>query len=317
MKIFNKEQIIALLDIDLAVRRLEEGFIAFSNGNVQVPPTQAFTFPQANGDCCIKSAHVEGNDTFTVKISTGFYDNPGKGLPSNDGLMVVVSATTGQPIALLQDEGWLTCIRTALAGRIAARLLAPANVKAIGMLGTGTQARMQLEQLAAVTPCRKVIAWGRGDSQLAGYKTFASGLGFEVAVTRDAEVVARNANLIVCTTPSRAPLLLSEWVQPGTHITAVGADSPGKQELDPALVARADRIIVDALNQCSQYGEVSHALNAGLIGEQQLAELGFLLEGRVSGRDNDEQITLVDLTGVAIQDAQISRCVLDALNQKL
>jgi len=314
MKVFSKEQIISRLDLDLAVQRLEQGFIAFSQGKVQVPPTQAFTFPQANGDCCIKSAHVEGSDTFTVKVSTGFYDNPSKGLPSNDGLMMVVSATTGQPIALLQDEGWLTCIRTALAGRIAARLLAPAQVKAIGILGTGVQARMQLEQLASVTPCRKVVVWGRGETQLEEYKAFASGLGYDVDVTRSAEKVALDANFIVCATPSREPLLRSDWVQPGSHITAVGADAPGKQELDPALVARAERIVVDSLYQCTQYGEVSHALKAGLIGEQQLVELGALLEGRAPGRDNDEQITLADLTGVAVQDAQISSCVLGAPN---
>ncbi|MCI0911356.1 ornithine cyclodeaminase family protein [Pseudomonas putida] len=313
MNIFSKQQITSRLDVEQAVQWLEHGFIAFSQGKAQVPPVQAFTFAQANGDCCIKAAYIEGSDTFTVKLSTGFYDNPSKGLPSNDGLMLVASATTGRPLALLQDEGWLTCIRTALAGRIVARLLAPANVRAIGILGTGTQARMQLQQLGAVTSCRSVVVWGRSDGELAAYKTFAEALGYEVRVTRDAAEVAHAANLIVCTTPSREPLLQREWVQPGTHITAVGADAPGKQELDPALVACADRIIVDSLYQCSQYGEVSHALKAGLIGEQQLAELGALLEGRATGREHDAQITLADLTGVAVQDTQIASCVLASL----
>ncbi|MFF7065674.1 ornithine cyclodeaminase family protein [Pseudomonas sp. NPDC008258] len=310
MKVYSKAQIIARLDLELAVKRLEEGFIAFSAGKAQVPPVQAFAFTEANGDCCVKSAYLEGSDTFTVKVSTGFYDNPSKGLESNDGLMLVLSATTGQPLALMQDEGWLTGIRTALAGRIAARLLAPSNVTAIGILGTGMQARLQLEQLGAVTPCRKVVVWGRDEPGLDAYKAFATGLGFQVQTTRNAADVAYAANLIVSATPSREPLLMSEWVQPGTHITAVGADTAGKQELDAALVARADRIIVDSLRQCSQYGEVSHALKAGLICDNQLAELGALLAGQVRGRDNDHQITLVDLTGVAVQDAQISRCAL-------
>ncbi|WP_349975340.1 ornithine cyclodeaminase family protein [Pseudomonas sp. WHRI 8519] len=313
MNIFSKQQITSRLDVEQAVQWLEHGFIAFSQGKAQVPPVQAFTFAQANGDCCIKAAYIEGSDTFTVKLSTGFYDNPSKGLPSNDGLMLVASASTGRPLALLQDEGWLTCIRTALVGRIVARLLAPANVRAIGILGTGTQARMQLQQLGAVTSCRSVVVWGRSDGELAAYKTFAEALGYEVRVTRDAAEVAHAANLIVCTTTSREPLLQREWVQPGTHITAVGADAPGKQELDPALVACADRIIVDSLYQCSHYGEVSHALKAGLIGEQQLAELGALLEGRATGREHDAQITLADLTGVAVQDAQIASCVLASL----
>jgi ornithine cyclodeaminase len=313
MKVFGKQQIISQLDLELAVKRLEEGFIAFSNGKVQVPPVQAFSFAEANGDCCVKSAYVQGSDTFTVKISTGFYDNPAKGLESNDGLMMVLSATTGQPLALLQDEGWLTCIRTALTGRIVARLLAPRHVKAIGILGAGMQARMQLEQLHAVTDCREVVVWGRDDAELQAYQSFASALGYEVQKTRNPEDLARTANLIVCATPSREPLIKSEWVQPGTHITAVGADAPGKQELDAALVARADRIVVDSLYQCSQYGEISHALKAGLIRDSQLAELGALLAGRAQGRDNDEQITLVDLTGVAVQDAQISSCALASM----
>ena len=314
MKVFSKAQIVASLDPSLAMHRLEEGFIAFSAGKVQVPPVQAFAFPGANGDCCVKSAYLEGSDTFTVKLSTGFYDNPSKGLPSNDGLMLVLSALTGQPLALLQDEGWLTGIRTALAGRIAARLLAPARVNAIGILGTGMQARMQLEQLGAVTACRQVIVWGRQDSGFAEYAAFASALGYDVRTTREAAEVAGAANLIVCTTPSRQPLLKSEWVQPGTHITAVGADAPGKQELDPALVARADRIIVDSFAQCSQYGEVSHALKNGLVHAGQLIEMGTLLAGRAKGREHDGQITLADLTGVAVQDAQIASCALAAMS---
>jgi ornithine cyclodeaminase len=313
VKIVNKQQIIDHLDVPLAVQRLEEGFIAFSNGQVQVPAVQAFTFDHANGDCCIKAAYLQGSDTFTVKVSTGFYDNPSKGLQSNDGLMLVLSANTGQPLALLQDEGWLTGMRTALAGRIAARLLTPAHVRGIGILGTGTQARLQLEQLGAVTSCRHVTVWGRGQAQLERYKAFATSLGYEVQLTLDARVVAENANLIVCTTPSRAPLLMSEWVQPGTHITAVGADAPGKQELDPALVARAGRLVVDSVAQCSQYGEVSHALKAGLIDTGQLVELGALLAGRGLGRQSEQEITLADLTGVAVQDAQIAQCALDGL----
>lgn len=313
MRVFSKAQIIARFNPELAVSQLEEGFIAYSEGKVQVPPVQGFAFKGANGDCCVKSAYIEGSPTFTVKLSTGFYDNPSKGLPSNDGLMLVLSAHTGQPLALLQDQGWLTAMRTALAGRIAARLLAPAHVRAIGILGTGMQAQMQLEQLRAVTDCRQVIVWGRHERGLAAYTAFARELGFAVHSTQDAAEVAGAANLIVCTTPSRQALLHSDWVQPGTHITAVGADAPGKQELDPALVARADRIIVDAIAQCSQYGEVAHALGSGQIDAHQLIELGTLLAGCAKGREHDSQITLADLTGVAVQDAQVASYALAAL----
>jgi ornithine cyclodeaminase len=312
MKVLEKNHIIANLDLGKATRMIEEGFIAFSRGQVQVPPVQAFAFPQANGDCCVKSAYMEGSDTFTVKLSTGFYDNPSRGLESNDGLMLVLCAKTGQPLALLKDEGWLTCIRTAIAGQIAARLLAPKLVKAIGILGTGMQARMQLEQLLPVVECRRIIVWGRSTAELEAYQAFASELGFSVETTLDAERVAREANLIVTTTPSRQPLLRREWLMPGTHITAVGADAAGKQELEAELVAAADVIIVDSIAQCSQYGEISHALKAGLISKEQLGELGALLAGDIPGRSDDRQVTLTDLTGVAVQDAQISRCAFES-----
>jgi len=310
VKVYNQQQIISALDLNRASKSVAEGFIAFSQGRVKVPPVQHFAFAQANGDCCVKSAWVEGEDTFTVKISTGFYDNPAKGLESNDGLMLVMSADTGQPLALLQDGGWLTCMRTALAGQIAARALAPSRVQAIGIVGTGVQARMQLEQLKVATDCREVIVWGRRQSELDSYRAFAEASGFNVHTTRDARQVALQANLIVTATPSCEALLKREWIRPGTHITAVGADTPGKQELDPALVARADVIVVDSIDQCSQYGEISHALKAGLIAPQRLLELGDVLAGSVTARGHDGQITLVDLTGVAVQDAQISRCAL-------
>lgn len=312
MKVYNQQQIIAAMNLPKAAEMIAQGFIAFSHGKVKVPPMQNFVFPEANGDCCVKSAWVEGEATFTVKISTGFYDNPGKGLASNDGLMLVLSAQTGLPLALLQDEGWLTCIRTALAGQVVARALAPLHVQAIGILGTGVQARMQLEQLMPVTDCRELTVWGRNQQELDDYRTFAEGLGFVVSTTLSAEQVARSCNLIVTATPSRQALLQSEWIRPGTHITAVGADTLGKQELDAALVGRADVIVVDSLAQCSQYGEISHALKAGLIDKEKLLELGLLLASEGTGRINQQQITIADLTGVAVQDAQISRCALDA-----
>ncbi|WPO97954.1 ornithine cyclodeaminase family protein [Pseudomonas sp. HR96] len=315
MKLFDLPCIAAAVDPAEAAEQIRLGFIAYSQGRVKVPPVQNFVFAPANGDCCVKSAWVEGSDSFTVKISTGFYDNPTRGLPSNDGLMLVLSALTGQPLALLQDEGWLTGLRTALAGQIVARALAPAQVEAIGIFGTGSQARLQLEHLLPVTDCRHVLVWGRHDEALHRYREFAEGLGLRVTTTRHAEEVARQANLIVTTTPSREALLQRQWLRPGSHITAVGADSPGKQELDAQLVAAAEVIVVDSIAQCSLYGEVSHALKAGLIERSRLLELGQLLAGEGQGRRDDRQITLADLTGVAVQDAQIARYAVQACSR--
>ena len=312
MKVFTQQQIAASINVELAGKALREGFIAYSQRTVKVPPVQHFAFAQANGDCCVKSAWVEGSDTFTVKVSTGFYSNPAKGLPSNSGLMMVFCASTGQPLALLQDEGWLTSLRTALAGQIVARALAPSSVQGIGILGTGSQARLQLEHLMPVTHCRKVTVWGRNRQALEAYREFAEQLGFSVTTTLSAEQVAGTANLIVTTTPSQEALLRREWIRPGTHITSVGADAQGKQELEPELVAAADVIAADSIAQCSEFGEVSHAIKAGLLQPSRLVELGHLLAGNAEGRRDDKQTTLADLTGVAVQDAVIARCAFQA-----
>ncbi|HDR9483986.1 multidrug DMT transporter permease [Burkholderia aenigmatica] len=311
MKIWSKDEIVARFDADRAVRMIEQGFIAYSRKAVLVPPIQNFYFAAANGDCCVKSAYVEGAETFAVKVSAGFYNNPAAGLPTNSGLVMIFSAKTGEPVGLLQDGGWLTSVRTAIAGQLAARVLAPREVRGIGIIGTGDQARFQLEYLKPVTTCRDVHAWGPNAGRGERFVADMSAQGFHVTLHDSPESVARHANLIVTTTPSREALLKSEWIAAGTHITAVGADGPGKQELDARIVASAHAIVVDSIAQCSKYGEISHALSAGLIQESALLELGDVLARGGRARDDRDttQITVADLTGVAVQDAQIADSV--------
>ncbi|PRP69895.1 ornithine cyclodeaminase family protein [Chromobacterium amazonense] len=311
MELLDKEAIISRFDTERALARVRAGFIAYSRGDVLSAPVQNFHFADANGDCCVKSAYIAGEKVLAVKISTGFYDNPARGLPSNDGLVLALSATDGRVLALLQDQGWLTTMRTALAGRLAASLLAPAKVEAIGLLGAGEQARAQLEQLMQVTDCRDVRVWSRQPEQAAAFCAFAAQLGFRALAAADPREVAAQANLIVTATPSRGPLLQRGWIRPGTHITALGADGPGKQELDPAIAAEADVVVADSLAQCVAYGELSHAVNAGLLAPSRIVELGAALAQGRSLRRSDDQITLADLTGIGVQDAAIAASVLE------
>lgn len=311
MKIWSRNEIMARFHPERARRAIERGFIAYSSRAAAVPPIQNFQFDSANGDCCVKSAHVKGVDTFAIKVATGFYDNPKRGLPSNNGLILLFSTLTGEPVALLQDEGWLTAVRTALAGQIVAQLLAPRRVEAIGILGTGVQARLQLEFLLPVTACRKVYVWGRNGIDCDRFKDEMSQFGFDVEPTKSPRILASNANLIVTATPSRSALLDADWIRPGTHITAVGADAPGKQELDPQIFARAGTVVVDSVDQCSKYGEASYALKAGLIRSESLLELGCLLQSANRVRDDDPGlITVADLTGLAVQDAAIANAII-------
>jgi len=310
MKLLAKDEILARLDLERAAELIRQGFIAYSAGQVQLPPVQHFAFSSANGDCCVKSGYLDGDELFAVKVSAGFYDNPKQGLASNQGLVMAFSARTGEPLALLQDEGWLTAWRTALAGRLAAELLAPKQVDAIGIVGTGLQARLQLKALQAVTSCRTVHVWGRSAKEFDAFAAEFEPQGYRVHATLNAEPLARASQLIVTCTPSTRPILQADWIQPGTHITAVGADAEGKQELATELVARADLIAVDSVAQCSAYGEVSHAVKAGLVPVERLVELGYLLAGETLARQSAEQITVADLTGLAIQDVQIAKSVL-------
>jgi ornithine cyclodeaminase len=194
-----------------------------------------------------------------------------------------------------------------------ARAMAPSQVSGIGVVGTGDQARMQLEQLMPVTACRRLTVYGRNRQSLEHYCEFAEALGFEVTATHDAKDVATHSNLIVTATPSREAIIKNEWVNPGTHITAIGADSLGKQELDVHLVARADVIVVDSIEQCCQYGEISGAFTSGLIDKGRLVTLGSVLGGHAIGRRDDSQITLADLTGLGVQDAQIAKSAMASL----
>ncbi|WP_426132666.1 ornithine cyclodeaminase family protein [Pseudomonas sp. PWP3-1b2] len=312
MNLYTQAQIMKSLNIQQATALIEEGFIAYAQGRVQIPAVQSLQFTANNGDCCVKSAWISGDEVFSVRVSAGFYDNPAKGLSSNDGLTLVFSALTGKPVALLQDGGWLTSMRTALAGQIVARAMAPSTVTGIGMVGAGDQARMQLEQLMPVTGCRRLTVYGRDPQGLMRYREFAEALGFEVATTHYAQDVATHSNLIITATPSREAIIASDWVRPGTHITALGADGPGKQELDIHLMARADVIVVDSAEQCSQYGESAGAIKVGLIDKARLVAVGSVLSGDRPGRQDDRQITVADLTGLGVQDTQIAKCAIAA-----
>lgn len=290
---------------------IEQGFIAYSQGKVVVPPVGELTFDLPPGDTHIKYGYVKDDDCFVIKIASGFYQNPDLGLPSNSGLMLLFSQQTGMLKSILLDEGYLTDIRTAVAGQIAAKLLAPKKVDAIGVLGTGIQARFQVEYLMQVTTCRELVVWGRTSDNIQRYCNDMDVLGFRTRIAHQPSELADVCNLIVSTTPSAQALLTAQMIRPGTHITAMGADTPHKQELDTALLVKADHVVADSVSQCKERGEIFHALNDGLSIER-IHELGALLASQEKGmlfQRKDSDITVADLTGVAVQDIAIAKSV--------
>ncbi len=311
MKIATLAQIKEILpSLDL-ISAIEEGFVAYSSGRATVPPVGELILNK--GEVHIKSGYIDGEDFYVIKIASGFYDNPSLGLPSGNGCMLLFEQQTGEPAGILLDEGLLTDVRTAVAGAVAAKYLAPRTVERIGVVGAGVQARLQLEWLTRVTACRDVLVWGRRAPALKNYEGEMESRGFSVETTLDAAAILETCNLVVTVTPSKTPLLSAADLRRGNHITAVGSDTPDKQELDPAILAKADVIVADSLSQCRLRGEIHKALEAGLIREDRCVELGAVISGRARGRTSESQITVADLTGVAVQDIKIATAVYHAL----
>lgn len=296
----------ALEGLDL-VPLIEEGFVAYSEGRAVVPPVGELILDE--GEVHIKSGFIRGGRFYVVKIASGFYGNPSRGLPSGDGMMLLFDQETGRPVAALLDHGRLTDLRTAAAGAVAARYLAPSRVERIGVAGTGVQARLQVQHLKPITPCRALLAWGRDAGRLEAYRRYMASEGFEVEAARDPAELGARCNLIVTTTPATEPLLKASDIRPGTHLSAIGSDAPHKQELDTGILARADLVVADSRAQCRLRGEIARALDAGAITPDRVVELGEVIASRAPRRADDTQITVFDSTGVAVQDIQIATAV--------
>ena len=311
MKILTREQIEQDLSIPPILEAIEQGFVIYSRGEAVIPPVAALHFDHPSGDCHIKYGYAKNGKYYVVKIASGFHDNPKLGLPAGNGLMLLFDKQTGRLLAVLLDEGYLTDIRTAAAGCVAAKYLAPKNISCIGIVGTGAQGYYQLKLLSFVTKCRKAMIWGRDASKAKKMKEHPGLRDWEIEIAKDLDQLTTACNLIVTTTSSSHPLLFARQIRPGTHITAVGADDLGKQELDPEIFAKANRVVVDSRTQCLEFGDVSYAVKGGTIEKGRLVELGEVVMDPSLRRTSEEQITVADLTGVAIQDLQIAAIVFE------
>ncbi len=312
-QIFNRQQIEhALKKIDVTTA-IEHGFVAYSQGRVVVPPVGELVFQDPPGDVHIKYGYIKDDDYFVIKVASGFYQNVALGLPQADGLMLVFSQKTAQLECILLDECHLTNVRTAAAGAVVARYLAPSRVERIGVFGAGVQGKMQVEALLPITPCRDVIVWGQNQRELDAYREAMSAHGLDVHTTLSGDEIAATCNLIITATPSHTPLLRADQVRQGTHITAMGSDTRDKNELEPTILQLADLVVADSIEQCRSRGEIHHALEAGVLDEGDVLELGNVIVDRTLQRSNADQITVADLTGVAVQDIQISKAVYEIL----
>jgi len=307
VRVLRRDDVRAALGMAGCIDVVEAAFVAASEGRTELPGVIHLDVPDGGGEVHVKAGYVHGSAAYAVKVASGFTGadagGPGAGRTSAiDGLVLVFDASDGSLRALLLDGGELTDLRTGAAGGVAARWLAPSAVRRVAVIGTGIQARRQVEALRVVHPeVREVRVWGRDPARTAAA---AADVGGEVAHT--VEQAAAAADVVITCTASREPLVFLDMLAPGAHVTAVGSDGAGKQELDPAIVRAADVVVVDSLDQCRRLGELQHA-----PGEAARAvELGDVIAGRAPGRTDDAQQTVCDLTGVGVQDVAAATAVL-------
>ncbi len=293
-----------------ALESADRAFRALSDDRVELPPPMAIEIPAVDGEAHIKGGYLIGSPVFAVKIATGFYRNSERGLPNGSGVILVFDASTGFPLALLADNGYLTELRTAAAGALAARVLAAARVDTIAMIGTGVQARFQLRAISRVCRSEQVVAWSPDPANAEAYcREMSAALDLDVRSAATAEEAVRGAQLVVTATPSQTPIVRAAWIGPGVTVIAVGSDGPHKQELEAELIRSAGKVVADRIAQCVALGEIHHAVAGGLFAPDQIyAELGAIVNGSRPGREADEVI-VCDLTGVGAQDAAIAEIV--------
>lgn len=290
----------ALVDSEI-VDLMRDALLAQFRGECETPLPMHLDIAAEQAEVHMKSSYRRGGRYFALKVASTFPSNVQRGLATGNGMMLLASAATGEPVALLADAGHLTDVRTAAAAAMIARELGRGD-RALGILGTGVQARLQAQMHATILNLDEMWIWGRDAARAQDcrrdLKSRMPHAKVEIAVS-PAEI-ARRTRLIVTATASRRAILMAEDVQPGTHISAVGSDGPGKQELEPAILQRASLLLADSRRQCEKLGELQHAPSEW----KRAREIGeFCLDPQAPDRDD---VTVCDFTGLGVEDLYIA-----------
>jgi|TARA_B110000438_G_scaffold301153_1_gene355308 ornithine cyclodeaminase len=307
------EPLIQKLDVYDAMKN---AFVQYSLGNAEIPPVGELIMDDPEGEVHIKYGYLKGGKHYVIKIASGFPGNEQLGLIPGQGMMLLFNLTTGEPEAILIDDANLTVIRTGIAGAIASQALCNKNIKDALIVGTGVQARYQARYLCDIMSINKLSIWGRDTDKAKMAKDDLADLNIEIETQSNLEESVKASRLIITTTSAKEPILKAGWIQPGTHITSVGSDTPEKCELDFNILSKADIIIADSIEQNLIRGEIHQAIKNKAIDVSQLIEIGEIFDGTKTGRTTEDQISIVDLTGVAIQDLVIAEAVLSAHRDK-
>ena len=286
---------------------IENAFKSLSKGEVVMPPILRLDIKKYHGESDVKAAYIEGLDSFAIKVASGYFNNPSLGLPSSNGLMILLDSKTGVLRSILLDKGYLTDLRTAIAGAIASKYLSNPDIETAGIVGAGIQAKLQLQALMLVRSPKKIKVWSRDPIKVKKFiQIFNKVLNIESCSTIE-ELVTRS-DLVITTTPSSSPLIKNEWLKKGMHVTAMGSDAEHKNELEPKILSSCDIYVPDSQIQTSILGELHHALKDNLINPNTIFDnLGDIILNPSLGRKSKEDVTICDLTGTGVQDTAIAR----------
>jgi len=301
------------IPLGVAVAAVERGFRALGLGEATLPDPMVVELGDLDAEIHVKGAHLKGGRHVVLKVATGFYKNRERGLPSGDGLFLLLDAATGAPALLLAEHGYLTDLRTAAAVGLTLKYLAPKHAREALLVGAGAVARLTARMIVAELPIERLTVWNRTLHRAEALVRELGGM-VKARVADALEPEVKRHRVIVTATASTVPLIKAAWVAKGTHITSVGTGSPEKVELEPAVLLKADKLIADRVFQTALYGNLHHAIAAGVLGPDRVyGELGDLAAGRLAGREQESEITIADLTGVGVQDAAIAAAVVEAL----
>jgi alanine dehydrogenase len=283
---------------------VEEAYKAFNSNQVIQPDYIGIDLHPPRGDIDFKLGYYKSNEVISMKASSGgFIHNPTEhGVPSGMGTILLFDARTCALICVM-DGSLITGLRTGACGAVSVKALARKNAKKITSIGTGNQARMQIRAINEVMKIEEIHAWSRNPDTLSKYKAdIESEFGIPVITANSKKEAVEQADILITTTRGKGSLVEADWVKPGTHIVAIGTDQQGKQELDPEIFRNA-KVVVDSIAQCIEKGETQHPLNKNIMSKDDIhAEIGEILLGKKPGRENDEEVTIFDSTGMAIQD---------------
>ena len=298
---------------------IEDAFKNLAQGKTTMPPILRLDIEKYHGETDVKAAYIEGLDSYAVKVASAFFNNPKLGLQSSTGLMILLDSQTGFIKSVLLDKGYLTDVRTAIAGAIAAKHLSNHDSTKAGIIGAGLQAKLQLEALTLVRKINIAYIWSRDSVKTNKFVEQINNLNVNLEVCSSAEEVLQKSEIVVTTTPSKSPLIKSDWLKKGLHITAMGSDAEQKNELDPVIIKQCDLYVPDSVSQTAILGELHHALEKNIVSsDYNYDELGNVILNSNLGRKNKDDITVCDLTGTGVQDTAIARHTFNiALNKRL